>query len=221
MKRLVRTLFLAGVLMALLCVTAMAAEGPSEAGIYVTEGNAIVQPLKADKTEALSISTTIDGKTVTLFTGAERLKVTVSTDGNSQYLIFALKDGATMPAAGNIVYINQESATGSTIEFDVYPSELVSGKTYDIYTSSSNSGLDKIASFAYYAPYLLGNVTNDAQGIINISDALAVIDHIADRKTLEGTSILAADVTQDGLVNISDALRIIDYIAERITSFSK
>lgn len=72
---------------------------------------------------------------------------------------------------------------------------------------------------------LVGNAGNIACGDVNSdgrvdsSDALAVLNHCVDRKTLESAAFAAADVNADGAVNSADALDILKYSVGLIDSF--
>lgn len=200
MKRLMRVLFLAGVLMAALCVTAMAANEATEAGIYDIQG--------ANITVAGSPQTvTINGSQYTdFYPGAEKVTVTVSNTNSEQQLILALDDGTSIPTEGNIVYIDQKGDSG-TITFEVYPSRLVSGKTYDIYCSSTSSGLAKLGSFKYYAPYKLGDI--DGDGKIGTGDALSVLKMSVGKGTWTDIQRLAANVDGQSGITVGDALLVL------------
>ena len=60
------------------------------------------------------------------------------------------------------------------------------------------------------APYTPGDA--DDNGLINVNDAMAVINHIVGNTVLTGNNLLAADATGDGNVNVNDAMEIINYI---------
>lgn len=208
MKRLMRVLFLAGVLMAALCVTAMAANEATEAGIYDIQG--------ANITVAGSPQTvTINGSQYTdFYPGAEKVTVTVSNTNSEQQLILALDDGTSIPTEGNIVYIDQKGDSG-TITFEVYPSRLVSGKTYDIYCSSTSSGLAKLGSFKYYAPYKLGDINGD--GFIRAVDVRCVLQMSVGKGTWTETQRLAADVDRKNGIKATDVRLVLQASVGKIT----
>lgn len=221
MKRLVRTLFLAGVLMAALCATAWAAEA-TESGIYnVTPSNDSSVTITPNGTSTADV--TVNGVAVTNFyAGADQLTVTVPANSGTQYLVLALDGNSTTPTEQNIVYIDQTAGTDDRVSFTVYPKQLSSG-TYHIYVTSSEDAAGttleskEVGSFQYYAAYTLGNVDEDVQGLINIRDVMAIINHMTKRAMLSDTQILAADINKDNLVNVNDIMAIINHITKRVT----
>lgn len=209
MKRLVRTLFLAGVLMAALCATAWAAEA-TVAGIYNVTSNSGV--MITPDTNLDSSITSVGGTAINNFyPGAEKVTVTVSNAASgTQYLVLALNDNSATPTEKNIVYIDQDGATGDTVSFTVYPSQLVSGTTYHIYTSSTDATLAEVGTFEYYAPYKLGCVDNDAT--ITATDALWTLQAVVSIRALTETQRLAADVDGDKNITATDALYILQAV---------
>lgn len=216
MKKIMKMLLLAAIFTLALSVSAFAAGSGEEAGIcdvetYVT--GVTVTPMLADgETEAAQ-------NTNKVYVNAERVTVTFSgATASKYYLVVALDDTNQYPTVGddgknNVAYINQETASGETVSFDVYPKALVSGQTYNVYISSNDgSKYTKVASFSYYAPFTPGDVNMDK--VININDAMSVINHIVSKEILTGNNLLAAEVTKDSPinVNINDAMEIINYI---------
>lgn len=223
MKKIMKMLLLAAIFTLALSVSAFAAGSGEEAGIcdvttYVT--GVTVSPEKANGTAATKNASGV-------YVDAERVEVTFSgATASKYYLVVALDDDNQYPTVGddgknNVAYINQETASGETVSFDVYPKALVSGQTYNVYISSNDgSKYTKVASFSYYAPYKLGDVNDD--GAIDLLDAMLVLQHEATLITLEGTQYLAADVgAPQNSVDLLDAMLILQYEASLIDSFSK
>ena len=200
MKRLVRVLFLAGMLMALLCVTAMA----------------------ANEKEGIFAEKPAEGSSATLSNvNKDDLTVTVPAQSSAQYLVLVLSDGSKSPTASNIVYIDQAGANESSVSFHVYPSQLANDTTYHIYITSDKdsnyNGLTEVATFQYYQSYTLGDVDNN--GNINSVDALMTLQYGAELIELTETQKLAANVQKDGYINSVDALKILQYGAGLILTF--
>lgn len=210
MRKWLKTLLLAGVFTVLLCGSALAAGERGICDVSSQSGTTLTPKTAANGTAAMQ---TIGGKTVYL--NAERVAMTYSgAVAGTEYLVFVLEDGTT-PTADNIVYIDQKSGTEANSGFDLYPSRLVSGKTYNVYVSSSSNGLMPVGSFGYYADYIPGDA--DGNGKVDVSDVTAVIAHIVGNKLLQGSQLLAANVTgSDGKVDVSDATRIISYVVGNI-----
>lgn len=226
MRKLGKIFLLAGVLGALLCVGTLAAEADAS-GVYdvKTSTGYTLTPQTADKSDISVSSVTINGVAKQFYADAERFALTgpISDTGN-QNLVFALKGdtaelgtNTTIPTENNIVYIDQKAADGSAVTFSIYPSALESGVTYGIYVVGTSTDYTKVASFSYYAPYVLGDVNND--GAIDSEDALKALKHFVGMETLSGTQVLAADVNKDSTVDSSDALLILKLFVGDISSF--
>ena len=227
MRKLWKIFLLAGVLCAILCVGTLAAEADTS-GVYdvKTSADYTLTPQTAGKSDISASSVTINNAEKQFYANAERFTLTgpISDTGN-QNLVFALKGdtaalgtNTTIPTENNIVYIDQKAADGSAVTFSIYPSALESGVTYGIYVVGTSTSYTKVASFSYYAPYVLGDVNSD--GKIDTSDALLVLQYAAEKVELTDTQKLSADVAvQKGKIDTSDALRILQYAAEKISSF--
>lgn len=202
----------------------------TDSGVYDLEivseyaGNISITPQKAGKDEAASTSG--------LYVDAERFQIDIADDittENKYYMVFMLASGGgvanTVPTVDNIVYIDQQTGTTSGVEFNAYPSELVSGYEYKIYVSTNDTtenklnGYQEIASLKYYQPYILGDVVQadgDKPGTIDISDAMAIINWIVGKIELTPTQMLAANADGKGSVDISDAMAVINLIVGKI-----
>nr|WP_325196586.1 dockerin type I repeat-containing protein [uncultured Oscillibacter sp.] len=206
---------------ALMSVTALAADGGGIYNVQVVEGYKDTVTVTPQTTEgtATASSVTVDNTTYNdFYEGAVKVGVAYSNvNTGNYYLVLALNEETAIPTADNIVYIDQD--TGKA-EFTVYPSSLESGKTYGIYLSSNDStltSLTKVASFQYYMPYTLGDVDED--GAIRVTDAVKVLEKVVEKTTFTSNQMLAADVNKDGAVRVNDAALILDYVVEKITSF--
>lgn len=214
MKRSWKILLLAGIFGVLLCGSALAAD---TAGMYDVTG---VTPKTGSGTAVTAQTVTIDGAEETLYAGAE--KVTLIYDGaqdGSYYLVMALNDATALPTESNIAYIDQKTADGGTVTFDVYPGKLEAGKTYTVYLTSNDGVLDTMTekgSFRYYVPYTLGDV--DSNGKWTANDALYTLQIAVNRTTIRiaGSDVevteamrASADVDVNGKVTANDALKIL------------
>lgn len=219
MRKLWKIFLLAGVLCAILCVGTLAAENSGVYDVQTSTGYTLT-PQTAGKSDISASSVTINNAEKQFYANAERFTLTgPSTDGN-QYLVLALSGDSDVPTQDNIVYIDQIGATSTTVTFNVYPSALTSGATYNVYMvgTGADEAYKQVASFTYYAPYVLGDVNSD--GKIDTSDALLVLQYAAEKVELTDTQKLSADVAeQKGKIDTSDALRILQYAAEKISSF--
>lgn len=222
MKRLMRSLLLAAILSALLCVGVLATDSESvKGGIYnIKSSNVTLKP----NTEATT--DTVDGTEYTDYY-ANAVKFEVKAENlteNQQYLLLVLKGGADgsapgVPTADNIAYIDQMAATETGVDFTAYPKELTKG-TYYVYLVGGGTAFaqSQVASFEYDKKYTLGDVNDDT--FIDASDALMILKHSAKLELLTERQQLAANVNNDLYIDASDALLVLKYSAKLISDWN-
>ncbi len=197
MKRRMLALLLAVLMLAMLTAAAFAED--TDLGVFNVRG-----PLTV-------MSGTQDGNFYTFELNC--------TDLTGEYsLVLLLEGDSKVPTEGNIQYIDQMSVEGGKVTFTLKPKALTEG-TYNVYISTTDKPLEKVASFEYGTkpPYTLGDV--DGLNGIDSTDALMVLQHIVGIRTLTGTQLLAADVDGVDGVTSTDALMILQYIVGSIKSF--
>lgn len=212
MKRLMRSLLLAAILSALLCVGVLAAESePVKGGIYnIKSSNVTLKP----NTEATT--DTVDGTEYTDYY-ANAVKFDVKAENlteNQQYLLMVLKGGADgsapgVPTADNIAYIDQAAAQNGSVSFTAYPKELTKG-TYHVYLVGGGTAFNAAepdATFQYDKKYTLGDVNDD--GKINAIDAVLILRAAIGKTELTDIQQKAADVNEDKSVNALDAVVVL------------
>ena len=226
MKKLRNALLLAGVLAALLCITALAeTQEFAQGGFYVTDkaSGVTITPQTATGETVSSTSANVDGQEgyESFYPGSVKMAVTYSGSiaAGENYVVL-LVEGDALPTVDNAIYYIDQTTTASTgaITFNVYPMDIAGQKDLTLYITSDKEGFSTIKIPMGYAPagsyevqpYTLGDANND--GVINVNDAMAVINHIVSKNVLDGTRLLAADATGDGMVNVNDAMEIINYI---------
>lgn len=223
MKRLLRSLLLGAILSALLCVGALAADS-NDPGIYniKTNDGVTITPKKADN----SAITDVGG----YYANAVKFDVTASGltgEENAQCLLLVLKGDAsgnapTTPTADNIVYINQaEKGANGKASFTgtdaAYPKELRTG-TYYVYLVSEGKAFkaeNYAAKFSYDQVWKIGDANGD--GVVNIQDAVVILQYCVGNLSLNGSLKLAADANRDGVVNIQDAVIVLQYCVGNVT----
>lgn len=224
MRKWIMCAFTVMLLSLTLSVTAFAAGGDS--GVYDVKNSsgATLTPLTAANGDIQAGSANVDGSDVSgFYKNAARIKVDLSgAESGKEYLVIVTEGQNVTPDANNIVYIDQVTASGDSVSFNVYPRTLTSGKTYSvrISTNAANGALAEKGSFQYYAAYTLGDVNED--GEVTIMDAMAVVNHVVENSVLTGNKLLAANVDTSSAskdVNILDAMKIVNYVVENITSF--
>lgn len=232
MKKRLRGAVFVTLLFSLFCGVAGAAENTetgNPSGIYDVvveagfENVVSFTPQRADGTAADITRITIRETEKEIYAEAVKLVFTYSgAVSGSQYLALVLDDEQAVPRDSNIAYIDQIEAAGQTVSFILYPKTLVNGKNYSVYLSS-NAGtnvtdMTKVASFQYYAPYVLGDVNED--GKINATDATQILryyNNLLPNALVDvngndiASRIQAADVNADGKINATDATQILRY----------
>lgn len=212
MKRLMRSLLLAAILSALLCVGALAAESePVKGGIYDITGSVTLTPDTAATTQ------TVDGKEYSdYYANAVKFDVTASElKEGQQYLLLVLK-GEGVPTAENIAYIDQAAAQNGSVSFTAYPKELTKGAYYVYLVGAGKTFAEsKVATFQCDQRYTLGDVTEDGEILVN--DAQLILNYLVEKATLTPVQILAADVTHDGEILVNDAQLILNYLVDKAT----
>lgn len=179
----------------------------------------------AEDTEVLGVYNVTGPLTVTngtkdggFYAGADTFKLNCTGLTGAYSLVLLLDDNSGVPTSGNIQYIDQVTVTDGEAKFTLKPKALKEG-TYNIYISTTDKALKKVASFKYgeKPPYTPGDVNND--GSIDPKDAVLVLIHAAALITLSGDQLKAADVNGDNTVDPKDAVKILRYAAKLITSF--
>ena len=234
MKKLRNALLLAGVLAALLCITALAeTQEFAQGGFYVTDkaSGVTITPQTATGETVSSTSANVDGQTgyESFYPGSVKMAVTYSGSiaAGENYVVL-LVEGDALPTVDNAIYYIDQTTTASTgaITFNVYPMDIAEQKALTLYITSDKEGFSTIKISMGYAPagsyevqpYTLGDVNED--GKINSVDALLNLQASVGKITLSASAKLAADVNLDGTVNSVDALRILQYSVGKITSFN-
>ncbi len=190
MRKMIKNFALISLLALALCVGVLAVE-PTTNGIYnlsVAEGYAVTP-----NTAAASGEITISGGTVAnFFPEAEKFTLSYAeTNAANYHMVFALSDNSGVPTEGNLVYIDQTSASEGKIDFNVYPSELVDGKTYYIYVVGTELDKTQVASFSYYEYTVPVAAEFDGTPYETLAAALS-----AASKAGGGTVTLRSDVTE-------------------------
>ena len=216
MKRRILALLLAVLTLTALTAAAFAADTPETLGAF---------NLKDSDGYTLTV---VGGESVTggFYAGATKFKLTCDDLSGKYSLVLLLKEGAKQadgtegiptPTERNLQYIDQQNITDTT-EFILFPKQMEPG-TYNVYVSTDSVKLTKVASLEYGTEpeYTLGDV--DGEDGITTTDALLVLQHVAEKETLTGSNFSAADVDKNGKIDTTDAILILQYVAEKIKSF--
>jgi len=189
-KNLKRVLILLVVLSLTLGMTSFAAAGDPE-----TIKN--IEVVDASKTAA----TYADGdvKFALTYSGAQ---------ANGMYLVLVLSEEG-VPTASNILYVNQETAGGTSVSFDnVYPTNIQDSYIYLAGTGMAYTKLGKINANGAVSSGAKGDVNED--GVVDIVDLQRLFAHLNGSNLL--TNLLAGDVNGDGAVDIVDLQRLFAHL---------
>lgn len=158
--------------------------------------------------------------------GTEKVDVTYgSAENGKEYLVLATKaevTDVTKLDADSIVYIDQKTAGSGGVSFTVYPKELKTGTYYVYMSSNASSGVQALTEVGTYTvegpAYTPGDV--NANGSVDTTDAVWVLQNYVGSRQLDDTQKLAADVNVDNTINTTDAVWILQrYVGSRDQDF--
>lgn len=179
----------------------------------------------AEDTEVLGVYNVTGPLTVTngtkdggFYAGADTFELNCTGLTGEYSLVLLLAGDSAVPTEGNIQYIDQTSVEAGKVTFTLKPKALTEG-TYNIYISTTDKALKKVASFQYGTkpPYTKGDANLDDE--IDVNDAVHILRYAARLIDLSETELKAADANGDSVVDVNDAVMILRYLAKLITSF--
>ena len=191
MKRRMLALLLAVLMLAMLTAAAFAED--TVLGVYNVTG-----PL-----------TVLNGtKNGSFYADANEFELNCSGLTGEYSLVLLLEGDSPVPTDGNIQYIDQTSVEAGKVTFTLKPKALTEG-TYNVYISTTDKALKKVASFKYGEKPLieLGDANND--GKVDTNDATAILLYVVNKYTMTDEQLMAADVNGDHTVNTNDAVAIL------------
>ena len=169
----------------------------------------------AEDTEVLCVYNVTGPLTVTngtkdggFYAGADTFELNCTGLTGEYSLVLLLEGDSPVPTDGNIQYIDQTSVEAGKVTFTLKPKALTEG-TYNIYISTTDEALKKVASFKYGEKPLieLGDANND--GKVDTNDATAILLYVVNKYTMTDEQLMAADVNGDHTVNTNDAVAIL------------
>ncbi len=187
MKRRMLALLLAVLMLAMLTAAAFAED--TVLGVYNVTG---------------PLTVTNGTKDGSFYAGADTFELNCSGLTGEYSLVLLLEGDSAVPTEGNIQYIDQMSIANGAVKFTLKPKALKVG-TYNIYISTTDEALKKVASFKYGEKPLieLGDANND--GKVDTNDATAILLYVVNKYTMTDEQLMAADVNGDHTVNTNDA----------------
>ena len=190
MKRKIFTLLLTMAVSSAISTTAMAADETISGFYDIGEAQGVVVTPYAGDTAVTAEEKNIDDDEAMeqVYVDSDKLDVVFSNATANEYYGVILVDGTGLPTKDSeIYYINQETATGAEISFNVKPKLPTETTDMTLYISSSKAGADLLsipmsyavdAKEATQAPtYRLGDANGD--GEITVKDVVPIRRFIA------------------------------------------
>ena len=202
--------------------TAMAADEINGFYDVGTAQNVAISPKAGDADVTASEKNIDDDDAMeNVYVDSNRLDVTYSGAVANEYYGVILVEGSALPTNDTeIYYINQETASASSVAFNVFPKLPSETTDMTLYISSSKAGDSLVvvpmnyavnATVAGEAPsYRLGDANGD--GEITVKDVVPIRRTIAGGYTVTMNAD-AADVNGDGQVTVKDVVPIRRFIA--------
>jgi hypothetical protein len=157
---------------------------------------------------------------------SDKLNVTLSGATNGAYYVVLLVEGSALPDdASKIYYINQVTASGTTVDFTVFPKEIDADKqTMTLFITSSTGGTVASATMGYCKSgtehWIKGGTVTikrgdvDGNGVVEPKDRVILARHFAGwaaYATLDYPD--NADVDANGSVEPKDRVILSRYLA--------
>ena len=205
-KSMTRVLLLA-LILALLCVGALAAGDKDTTNVTEITNGYAVTPLKGNGDPA--------DQENGVYVDVAKFELTYTATNEGEQLVMLLLNGTT-PTKDNIYYIDQQSSAGGQCSFTIYPKQLTTG-TYRLMVASKTS--ETAATIVYDAAYILGDV--DGNQNVDSSDAVVILKSTVNLVTLSAQQKIIADVDKSGNADSSDAVWILKKTVNLIKDFSE
>ena len=126
-------------------------------------------------------------------------------DGKYQLLVYSMNNTPIVGTTGKLFTLDYEATEGT----EYRDTELQVTNIVLSDANGTNYASERSAHAKAEFKYTLGDVNND--GVVNVSDAIGVVNYILGKATFE-INEQAADANEDGQVNITDAIAIVNLI---------
>lgn len=224
MKRKITTLLFTMALSSALSVSVMAADGEKTTGFYDigTKQDVTINAFSGDSAVSVTEKNLDNDRALEkVYANSDRVEVTFAGATKDEHFGVILVDGKGLPTKDTaIYYINQETATGSSVAFNVYPALPETTKDMTLYISSSKKDFDLVSVPMSYAvnadtvvlpDYTPGDVNDDSE--VDVFDVVLISQHITHGTELNED---AADVNNDGEVDVFDVVLVAQHITHGI-----
>ncbi len=214
-------------------VTPPAGDTTTASGFYnIGTKENVTTTVKGEAGAITSISQDVnaDATADTFYPASDRIEVTYSAAASGSYYGVVLANGSTVPTkSSDIYYINQATASGTSVTFNVYPMLPTATTDMTLFISSNAQGHTLVSVPLSYAKdvtitqpsqpqYILGDVNED--GYVTAQDAGMVLQISVGIKTATAVQELSGDVNKDGNVTAQDAGMILQYSVGLRDSFN-
>ena len=223
MKRKIITLVLAMAAASLISTTAMAAD-ETISGFYDigTATDVVITPYNGD-TQVTVAEKNIDEDDAMeqVYVDSKKLEVVYDGATQSNYYSIILVDGTGLPTKDStIYYIDQETASSSSVAFNVSPKLPTETTDMTLYMSSDVAGFELVSIPMSYAvnatevvpepAYKSGDANGDEE--VDVKDVIAIRRHITGGYSVT-INEAASNVNGDDKIDVKDAIVIRRYIA--------
>lgn len=218
MKRSVKAILMMLVLLISMSSVALAEEGEKLGKGFAVNGTHADVEITGDG--RVSAYPAAGGDRINYFEGAERLTVTYTgaADADDQFMVLLVSGDGLPTKADAICYIDQVAKEGEDVVFEVYPMLPAENTELTLFITSSREGFATIEIPVTYAAdgeyvnagYMPGDANED--GVVDVFDAQAIINHIIYKKRLSGGALKAANVNGDNFVDVNDVMEILNNI---------
>lgn len=224
MRTKIINLLLAVSVSSVLCATAVAAEEAALNGFYDIGADQNVElTVFAGDTQVSAADKNVDADEALeqFYANSDRIGVTYTAATKDEHYGVILVDGNGLPTKDTaIYYINQETATGSDVAFNVYPKLPEESTDMTLYISSSEEEFELVNIALNYAKgvsgeeptpsYVPGDVNDDTT--VDVRDVISLRRHIAGGYNIT-VNEFAVDVNRDDGVDVRDVITLRRFIA--------
>lgn len=142
---------------------------------------------------------------------------------NGMYLILVLREqlGSDLPTASDILYVDQATASGTSVTFDVYPTEIEDDESYIYLAGTGLSELTKLGTIIPNVEEITGMKGDvDLDDDVDMADAIMLLRHTLGIETIDDAASLAnGEVTGNTTLDMQDCIKILRYYLGIITTF--
>ena len=157
-----------------------------------------------------------------LYNGSDKLTVKYDKATAEKFYMVWLVAGTELPkskAEESVYYVNQQTATGTSVEFNVFPKEIKETTKMTLFITSDDGKANISVPVSFLADaavaFVKGDINND--GVVNAKDVTLFRRYLADKtkNALDATQLLAADINEDGKQDAKDVTLLRRYLSDK------